>query len=104
MKHITINLIILLAVVFMSTCSDARQKKAREEKPDTRISQIKSETCNTAISVDGMDEEWKTNRNYIISDNTAVGICRDNEFLYVHLYFRPGIKYANHEFRTHTMV
>jgi hypothetical protein len=86
MKHITISFIILLAVVFLTTCSDKRQKKTSVEKPASKISQIKSEPCNTGISVDGMDEEWKNNRNYIISDNTAVGVCRDNEFLYVHLF------------------
>jgi len=86
MKHITINFIILLAVVFLTTCSDARKKKGLEEKPAAEISQIKSEPCSTVISVDGVDEEWKTNRNYIISNNTAVGVCRDNEFLYVHFF------------------
>jgi len=87
MKHITINFIILLAaVVFLTTCSDKRQKKVGEEKPAAQISQIKCEPCNTVISVDGMDEEWKTSRKFIISNNTAVGICRDNEFLYVHLF------------------
>ncbi len=86
MKHIAINLIILLIVVFLTACADKRQKKVPEEKPVEQLSRLKSELCNNLISVDGIDEEWKTSRKFIISNNTAVGVCRDNDFLYVHLF------------------
>lgn len=86
MKYITINFIVILFVLLITTCSDGRKKKTTEEIPVAEISQINCQPCNTIISIDGVDEEWKTNRVNIISDNTAVGVCRDNEFLYVHLF------------------
>jgi hypothetical protein len=86
MKNVTYSIIIFTAVVLLINCSDARKKKVSEAKTPSQASQIKCIPCNTPISVDGMDDEWKTGRKFIISNNTAVGACRDNKFIYVHLF------------------
>jgi len=85
MKYLAINFIILLLAVFLTACSDSSRKKTAEQKPSVSLPQIKAEPCNTVISVDGIDEEWRANRTFVISNKTAVGVCRDEEFLYVHL-------------------
>jgi hypothetical protein len=85
MKYLTINLMILSLAVFLTTCADSSRKKTAEQKPSVRLPQIKSDPCNTIISVDGIDEEWRSGRSFVISNKTAVGVCKDDKFLYVHL-------------------
>jgi hypothetical protein len=85
MKYLTINFGILLIVVFITTCSDVSKKEVQKQKPSVQVPQIKCGPCNTLIAINGIDEEWKTNRTNVIGNKTSVGTCRDNEFLYVHL-------------------
>ncbi len=85
MKYIAINFMILLLAVSLTTCSDSSRKKTVGQKPSVQLPQIKSDLCNTVITVDGIDEEWRANRTFIIGNKTSVGVCRDGEFLYVHL-------------------
>jgi hypothetical protein len=85
MKCLVINFIFLLLVFLLTTCADRSRKPAAEKEVSATLPQIKSAPCKTPISIDGIDEEWKADRTFVIGDKTAVGVCRDDEYLYVHL-------------------
>jgi hypothetical protein len=85
MKYLAINLIFLSLVLLLATCADRSRKPAAEKELSEALPQIKSAPCNTPVSVDGNDEEWKSERSFVIGDKTAVGVCRDDEYLYIHL-------------------
>jgi len=85
MKYLAINLILLSLVLLLTTCADRSRKPAAEKEASAALPQIKSAPCNTPISIDGTDEEWKADRTFVIGNKTAVGVCNDDEYLYVHL-------------------
>jgi hypothetical protein len=85
MKYLAINLIFLSLVLLLTTCADRSRRPAAEKELTATLPQIKSAPCDAPISIDGNDEEWRSERTYVIGNKTAMGVCRDDEYLYIHL-------------------
>jgi len=69
------NFWFLAFMAFMINCSKGHEP----------IPQIKCNVCNSAIVIDGFGDEWINYRSKIINNNTSVGVCKDDAYLYVHL-------------------
>jgi hypothetical protein len=75
MKKFFSNFWFLAVMTFVVNCSNS----------DETVPRIKCITCNSAIIMDGFGDEWKNNLTSVINENTSIGVCKDNEYLYLHL-------------------